>query len=162
MANTSLQRAPRPWTLWALSALVMLIAAINAALAVDHVAHADAYRALGVSYPPLLRAALALIWAGVFGALALGLARRRRWARRWFLAALSNYAAFGVLWLMIYARADFDQGRVAFQAALSALLVALAAWVMHWRRIRRAFEPEPPRDLPHAETFEHNSGEMSA
>jgi len=125
---------------WALSAVVAAIAAINAGLAWDHIAHADAYRALGVSYPPLLRAGFALIWTMALGALAVGLARRRAWARRWILIILSNYGAFGVLWLVIYARSDFDRGRIAFQAALTALLIALAAWVMRWRRVRRAFD----------------------
>ena len=76
----------------------------------------------------------------LLGALAVGLARRRAWARRWILVILSNYGAFGVLWLVIFARSDFDRGRIAFQAALTALLIALAAWVMRWRRVRRAFD----------------------
>lgn len=134
--------APRPWTLWAFSAIVALIAAVNAALALDHVARADEYRVLGVSYPPLLRAGFALIWAAALGALAVGLARRRRWAARWSLVVLSNYGAFGVLWLVIYARSDYDRGRIAFQAALTALLLALAAWVLRWRRVRRAFQTQ--------------------
>ncbi len=134
--------APRPWTLWAFSAIVALIAAVNAALALDHVAHAADYRALGVSYPPLLRAGFALIWAAALGALAVGLARRRAWARRWILVILSNYGAFGVLWLVIYARSDYDRGRIAFQAALTALLLALAAWALRWRRVRRAFQTQ--------------------
>lgn len=134
------QPAPRPWTLWAFCAIIALIAAINAALALDHVTHAAEYRALGVSYPPLLRAGFALIWAVALGALAAGLARRRRRAARWSLFVLSNYGVFGVLWLVIYARSDYDRGRIAFQAALTALLLALAAWVLRWRRVRRAFE----------------------
>jgi hypothetical protein len=140
MSNVPPTRAPRPWIVWVFSAIVAAIAAINVGLAWDHVAHADAYRALGVSYPPLLRAGFALIWAVVLGALAVGLARRRAWARRWILIILSNYGAFGVLWLVIYARSDFDRGRIAFQAALTALLIVLAAWMMRWRRVRRAFD----------------------
>lgn len=143
--------APRPWTLWAFSAIIAAIAAVNAALALDHVARAADYRALGVSYPPLLRAGFALFWAITLGALAIGLARRRRWAARWSLVILSNYGAFGVLWLVIYARSDYDRGRIAFQAALTALLLALAAGVLRWRRVRRAFE------IQHGEPSEHKS-----
>lgn len=133
-------RPRRPWTLWALSLVVILVGVANLALALDHAWHAGHYRARGVSYPPLLRAALALGWAALLLALGVGLARRQRWARRWLVLALSNYGAFGVLWLVIYARSDYDRGRIAFQAALTALLLALAAWVLRWRRVRRAFE----------------------
>ena len=48
MTNVSPPRAPRPWTLWVLSATLAAIAAINAALAWAHVARAGEYRALGV------------------------------------------------------------------------------------------------------------------
>ncbi len=130
----------RPWTLWALSLAVLLVGAANLALALDHAWHAGRYRALGVSYPPLLRAAFALGWAALLLALGLGLARRRRWARRWLVLALSNYGAFGVLWTIGFARADFARQRIAFQAVLVVLLVGAAAWVMRWRRVRAAFD----------------------
>ncbi|MCZ7541425.1 MAG: hypothetical protein M5U29_16230 [Anaerolineae bacterium] len=130
----------RPWTLWALGLIVILIGAANLALALDHAWHAGRYRALGVSYPPLLRAALALGWAALLLALGAGLARRKRWARRWLVLALSNYGASGVLWTIAFARADFARQRIAFQAVLVVLLVGAAAWVMRWRRVRAAFE----------------------
>lgn len=150
----------RPWTLWALSAIIASMAVLNAALAWEHLARAGDYRALGVSYPPLLRAGFALAWAAALGWLALGLARRRRWARRWSLVILSNYGAFGVLWLVIYARSDYDRGRIGFQAILTALLLALLAWSLRWRRIRRAFE-RPPGELSDGPATLH-SGDASA
>lgn len=161
MTDVPNDRAPRPWALWMFCAILAAIAVINAALAWDHVLRADEYRALGVSYPPLLRAGFALIWAGALGAFAVGLAWRRRWARRWILVVLSNYGAFGVLWLVIYARSDFDQGRIAFQAVLTAALIALVAWMMRWRRIRRAFEPDAAPGTPD-DPFQSSSGEVSA
>ncbi len=160
MTETPKARATRPWTLWIFCTILAAIAAINGALAFDHVTRADEYRALGVSYPPLLRAGFALMWAIALGALAAGLARRRAWARRWILVVLSNYGAFGVLWLMVYARSDFDRERIAFQAALTALLIALVAWMMRWRRIRRAFEPGAAPDTPD-DPFQPSSGEVS-
>jgi hypothetical protein len=57
------------------------------------------------------------------------------------LIILSNYGAFGVLWLLIYAQSDFSQGRIVFQAVLTTGLIALVGWIMTWRRIRRSFEP---------------------
>ena len=67
----------RPWTLWALSLAVLLIGAANLALALDHAQHAGRYRELGVSYPPLLRAAFALAWAVSLLALGAPLDRAR-------------------------------------------------------------------------------------
>lgn len=131
---------PRPWTLWALSLLIAALGVATLALALDHLRAAAPYRALGVSYPPLLRAALALGWGGGVLALAIGLARRRRWAWRWALPLLSNYGACGVLWMSVYARSSFDRGRIAFQAVLTLILLALLAWVLRWRRIRAPFE----------------------
>jgi hypothetical protein len=138
----------RPWSLWIFSLIVAGIGVYNLALALDQVRHAGYYRMLGVSYPPLLRAVTALAWGMILLALGSGLARRQRWSRRWTLLILSNYGAFSVLWLVVFARSDFGRGRIVFQAALTAILVALAGWVIHWRRIRAAFvypaEPETP------------------
>ena len=129
----------RPWTLWALSALMAAVGAANVALAADHLLGAAHYRALGVSYPPLLRAALALGWGAAFLALSWGLARRRRWAWRWAWPLSCNYGAFNVLWLWAFAASDYGRGRVPFLAALTAAALALLGWVLRWRRIRAPF-----------------------
>lgn len=146
----------RPWTLWALSLAVLLVGAANLALALDHALHAGRYRELGVSYPPLLRAAFALGWAALLLALGLGLALRRGWARRWIVLALSNYGAFSVLWSIGFARADFARQCIAFQVMLVVVLVGMAAWVMRWRRVRAAFEV--PGAVPGSE-HHHSSAE---
>jgi hypothetical protein len=141
MTNASHAAPRRPWQLWGFSLIIAGIGAYNLWLALDHLRHAATYRALGVSYPPLLRAGCALGWAVIVLALAVGLARRQRWARRWILVILSNYGAFGVLWMVIFARSDFSRGRIAFQAVLTVALLALAAWIIRWRSIRTAFAP---------------------
>ena len=71
----------RPWLVWGLSLITLLTAMINLLLALDQAIHAGEYRALGVSYSPLLRSALALVWGISFAAVGIGLARRQRWAR---------------------------------------------------------------------------------
>ncbi len=118
-----------------------VIGLYNLLLAADQARRADHWRALGVSYPPLLRAGLALAWGVLFAALAWGLVRRRPWARRWILLIVSNYGVFGVLWLIGFAASDFGRERVAFQAVLTAGLIGLLAWMLRWRRVRSAFEP---------------------
>ncbi len=141
ISPTPNRREPRrPWLLWTLAAVVSGLALVNAALAWDHLRHAGHYRDLGVSYPPELRALLAMAWCALLAALAVGLFRRKRWARRWILVILSNYGAFGVLWLVIFAQSDYSRGRIGFQAALTALLLVILAWMLRWRRLRALFE----------------------
>ncbi len=129
----------RPWTLWALSVSLAALGAMNVALAADQTLHAARYRALGVSYPPLLRAVLALGWGVGFLVLGCGLARRKRWAWRWAWPLACNYGVFSVLWLWVFAASDFARGRVPFLAALTVAWIALLGWVLRWRRIRAPF-----------------------
>jgi hypothetical protein len=132
----------RPWLVWGFSLIVILIGVCNLLLALDEVRHAGEYRDLGVSYPPLLRAAFALAWGMAFAAFGIGLARRQLWARRWLLVLVSNYGGFSVLWLVVYAKSDFSRDRIAFQVVVAAGLVGVVAWITRWRRVRRAFEVE--------------------
>jgi hypothetical protein len=131
----------RPWALWLIGLIMILVGVYDLLLALDNVRRAGYYRDLGVSYPPMLRAATALAWGVGFVALGIGLVRRRRGARRWAWVLVSNYGLFHVLWLIVFARSDFGRGRIAFEAALTAVIVVLVAWVMRWRQVRRAFEP---------------------
>lgn len=131
----------RPWFLWFLSAVIMLVGAIDLWQAWDHVVRAGDYRDLGVSYPPLLRAGFALGWGVALMAFGVGLARRRRWARRWILLVISNYGVFGVLWMVVFAASDFGRERIGFQAVLTVVVLALLAWVLHLRRVTCRFEP---------------------
>lgn len=130
----------RPWTLWLIGLIMMLVGVYNLLLALDHVRRAGHYRDLGVSYPPLLRAVTALAWGVGFLALGIGLVRRRWRARRWAWVLVSNYGLFHVLWLIVFARSDYGRGRIAFEAVLTAAIVMLVVWVMRWRRVSRVFE----------------------
>jgi hypothetical protein len=144
MTDFSQHLPRRPRSLWIFCLIITLLAVYNVLLALDQLTRAGYYRDLGVSYPPLLRAGLALAWGVALLVVAGGLFRRRRWARRWTLIVLSNYGAFNVLWLVIFARSDFSRGRLAFEALLTLALVTLAGWVLRWRRIRAAFDAPDP------------------
>jgi hypothetical protein len=148
MPDESLGASRRPWTLWLIDLIMILIGVYNLLLALDSVRRAGYYRDLGVSYPPLLRASTALAWAVGFLALGIGLARRRRSARRWAWVLVSNYGLFHVLWLIVFARSDFGRERITFEAVLTAAIVVLAVWAMRWQRVRRAFEPRAGLSLP--------------
>jgi len=125
----------RPWTRRGFGLIVGLLGVYNLLLALDNVRHAGDYRNLGVAYPPLLRAALALGWAVLLLALGIGVLRCKRWTRRGWLILLSNYGAFNVLWLIVFAESDFSRGRAPFQAVATAALLGLAAVLLHWRRV---------------------------
>jgi hypothetical protein len=131
-----------PWLVWGLSLIALLTALYNLLLALDQAINAGEYRALGISYPPLLRSVLALAWGIGFAAVGIGLARRQSWARRGLLILVSNYGAFGVLWIVVYARSDFSRDRLPFQIAVTAGVIAAVAWITHWWRVRRAFKCE--------------------
>lgn len=126
----------RPWTLWTLSAILTMFGAVNVALAVDQALGAAHYRALGVSYPLLLRAVLAAGWGAGFLTLGWGLARRRRWAWRWAWPLACNYGVFNVLWLWAFAASDYARGRIPFLAALTLIALGVLGWVLRWRRVR--------------------------
>jgi hypothetical protein len=142
MSRTS--SAHKPWTRWGLSLALILTGVYNLLLALDNVRHAADYRALGVSYPPLLRAALALGWGAALVVLGAALAWGAAWTfrRGWIL--VSNYGVFSVLWMIVFAESDFSRGRIGFQAITTAALAGLVVWMLRWRRIRgvgRSVEP---------------------
>jgi hypothetical protein len=124
-----------PWTRWGFGLIIVLLSVYNLLLALDNVSHAGDYRDLGVSYPPLLRAVLALGWSGLLLALGIGVLRRKRWTQRGWLILLSNYGAFNVLWLIVFAESDFSRGRIAFQAVATLALLGLAAAILRWRHV---------------------------
>ncbi len=129
-----------PLTLGLFVVIIGCVAVVNARLAWDHVRHADTYRALGLSYSPWLRALFATGWSAMFGAFSVGLFRRRAWARRWLVILVSNYGAFSVLWLIVYAQADFARDQIPFRAAVAVSAAALTAWFMRRNCIRQSFE----------------------
>ncbi len=89
-----------------------------------------------VSYPAWLRAGTSLLWAIGFAALAVGLLRRSAFGLKWFAPLLTVYGGWEVLWLAVFARADFDRGRIGFQLALTGLVLAVI-WALRLRQINR-------------------------
>ncbi len=139
MTDANPRRVRRPRLLWLVALLLIAIGAANLTLALDHARHADRYRALGVSYPPLLRAGWGLLWAIVLLTLAAGLIGRRSWAYRWTALVVSNYAGLSVLWSIGFARADFARQRLPFQVAATAGLAVVLWWVMRRQNVRAVF-----------------------
>jgi hypothetical protein len=128
-------------------ALIALFAAKCIEIAIT-LREAATYAALAVPLSPTVRLAFAGFWALALAILAFDLIRRRGWARWWAAPLFTLYAASHWAWQALFFRADYDRGRLPFQAALSVVLL-LPVWWMVWRRgwLRRS-APHLPPDSP--------------
>jgi hypothetical protein len=88
---------------------------------------------LFVSFPPILRLGHAGLWASVFVGVMIGLKRRDRWAKRWVAPLLTLYGISQWLWQAVFARAEFDRGRLVF-LAFSTISLLMVAWWFVWQR----------------------------
>lgn len=96
------------------------------------VADASYASTLNLAYPPLLRIVVALGWVSVFCGLLIGLVRNWWRARRWVAPLFTVYGLWSVIWLIAFARSDYAHGRIAFQAAITVVLL-LPFWWLHLR-----------------------------
>ncbi len=127
------RRRIQPTTALVAFTLIALIAVNGYNLAVS-VIDAPYASTLNLSYPPLLRIIVALIWAATFVWLLLGVVRERPGVRRRVAPFLTLYGIWSIFWLIAFARSDFAQGRIAFQAVATVVLL-LPFWWLHWRHI---------------------------
>lgn len=118
---------------------VLLI--VNGAAALQTVQSFAADLALGVAYPPALRLFGNVVWALVFAGLIVAMYRRPRRAIRWTAPLLSIYGALNVFSLLLFARTNFDRGRIPFQALLTVILLLPIWWLGRKRRAARVMKP---------------------
>ena len=116
--------------------LVIGLALVNGLTAIQTLNDLSAQTALGLPYPPFLRAGIAVLWMIVFVGLAVGFFRRSALALRLFAPAITAYCGWSLLWLLFFARADYDRGRAAFQLVIT-LIVLAPIWWWHVRVPRR-------------------------
>lgn len=112
--------------------IVVALTLVNGITAIQTLNDLSVQSSLGISYPPLLRAVAAALWTGMFVWLTFGMFRRSSRAIRLFAPIVTAYSLFALLWLIMFARSDFDRGRAAFQAALT-LIILTPIW---WWRVR--------------------------
>ena len=143
--HTKARRRPR--RLIAVTLVLGAIGVVEVAQALRTAQNADLYRALGVSFPVHADAALSLSWGLAFLAVSWGVWRRRTWARRAVFILLPAFGVFSVVWLALYARSDYDVGRLPFLALVTAGGVLLILWTLTQRGVRAAFQP--PNDGGH-------------
>ncbi|MHB8624838.1 MAG: hypothetical protein ACYDBJ_00630 [Aggregatilineales bacterium] len=121
-----------PWSRYIVIALTL----VNGITALQTLNDLPVQTSLGVSYPPLLRGVTAAIWAALFVWLTFGIFRHSALALRLFAPTITAYSVFALLWLVVFARADFDRGRTAFQFVLT-LIILTPIWWWHVRVPRR-------------------------
>ena len=107
---------------------------------------ADLYAALGVSFPVPLEIVLSAVWGVALLSVSWGLWKLHTGARRAALILLPVYGVFTIAWLAIFARSDYDSGRLPFLVLMSALGVLLLLWMLTRRRVREAFAPPADGD----------------
>jgi len=136
--------------------LAMLVL-VNVAAALQVAQSIPTQLALGASYPPGARLAVNLLWAALFADLIMLLLCRPQTAIHLVLPLLMLYGMAGVGWLSLFARSDFDRGRIAFQAVFTAILLVPIAWLCRNRLPRvvatgsgPALPPESPYQPPNA------------
>jgi hypothetical protein len=120
------------WSLRCLIGICVWLGVQNLGIAWTTLDELAQYRALDAAGPAELRIGI----NGVVGIILLGMAaslgNRRLWAYRLALPMLASTLMFNWAWLVIYAQADFDRGRIVFVAVTSSLFMGFIGW-LHWR-----------------------------
>ncbi len=92
-----------------------------------------------ISFPLPLDVLLSAAWGVALLVLWWGLWRLHPWAHRAALIMLPAYVGFTLIWLAIFARSDYDTGRLPCVALASVSSVSLFLFIFTRRRIRAAF-----------------------
>jgi hypothetical protein len=87
------------------------------------------YADLDVSFSPVLRLGIGLVWIVVFGALTVGLIIRRPFAYLWIAPALTIYGLANLVQGILWAQADYIRGQFGFQAIATALALIPVWWI---------------------------------
>jgi hypothetical protein len=124
---------PRPsrWPSLTLLALVLLgLAAYNALGVVSGVTRFAFLRQLPLDVPAAYLIAGHAVWAILWGGLAWGLWRMRRWARWGVLATAVAYMAYGWLNRLVWGYSDYAVKTAPWSLGVGLLAVALTAWLV--------------------------------
>jgi len=75
--------------------------------------------------PPAIEAGISLIWGVVFVILVLGLLQRRLWAGRWVSWLIVGFISYKAIYIVLFAQADYDRGRVPFLLVVTSLILII-------------------------------------
>jgi hypothetical protein len=117
-------KAPR-WFL----AMILVVIAAHTIDAVGTLANLPLYQSVALPFSPLVKAAIAAIWAILLLVLFVGLLRRRPVAFGLAALLLTVDALAGLLWEIAFVQADYGRGRLGFQAVLTVIILAPVWWL---------------------------------
>jgi hypothetical protein len=130
---------PRPLSVTLLALAVLCIAVYNAAGAMAAIQGYTVLDTLPLRLPPAYFVARNALWMAVFAALALGLWRLWRWARRATPVAFGLYLALGWVERLVFAQSDYARASVPCFLLLEGVALALVWLVLGRRQTRQAF-----------------------
>ncbi len=116
-------KAPR----WLLAIILALIAA-NLIEVIGILALTSSYAALQVPFSTAVRVTIAGGWDIVLTVLLVNLLRHNRRAVAWAAPILTLYSLTGLVWFIVFARSDYDRGRIGFQIVL-AVVTLIPIWL---------------------------------
>ena len=122
--------------------VMILLTMVNGLVAIQTINTLAVQMALGVSYPPLLRAVTSALWMIAFAWLTVGLFRRSARVLRFVAPLLTIYGLWTMVSLLTFARAEFDQGRALFQGIFT-LIALIPFWWWHFRVASRTSAAKP-------------------
>ncbi|MDX1664677.1 MAG: hypothetical protein R3272_12865 [Candidatus Promineifilaceae bacterium] len=124
-------RSDRPRSVTITLVAVFLLGVWNVWRALVLFRSGDLLLALGVSLDPRARLMMALVWALVFIAVALGLLWRRALARWLLPLSLLLYALYNMAVLALFARSPGARAGWPFDLLLYGLALAWTGWALH-------------------------------
>ena len=130
---------PRPTSVTILALAVLCLSLFNLLGAVSGLQRYAFLSQLPLSLPPAYRLGSRAVWSVIFGVLAAGLWRLRRWGRLGTLAAFTLYAAQGWFDRLMFAQSDYAQITRPFSLLLTLISLAVVWGILLRRKVRQSF-----------------------
>jgi hypothetical protein len=118
----------RPRSVTLLALLVLFIGAFNALGLGAGVQRYTVLASLPLRVPAVVPIVSAAVWAAIFGLLAVGLWRLKRWAHWGTLAAVTLYLAQTWIQQLVFGQSDYLRATTWFYAGLDGMLLVFV-WV---------------------------------
>jgi len=141
-----LQQKKRPvfvtWLAWA----VLILGTVNLGRVYAGWTRHDLYATLNLSLPLWLPMVSGGLWGLIWLAMAWGLWWCLPWAGRWMPVIFPIYELMVIGEQAIFARGNYERGRLAFAAGLAIILALIIGLMLNRPRIRQAFIRDDGQD----------------
>ena|SRR5260221_8535760 len=109
---------------------LLILAGLNLYTASGTVAESSQLQAFDLPFSLTARVVFTGLWALVLLFLAIGSWWRNRQALFWIGPLITLYATSGLVWMFLFARADYDRGRFGFQIVVTVVFLIPVWWVV--------------------------------